>query len=267
MVEANIVKRVLVDSVIKSAKPKSDKASWKLTDGGGLHLLVTDRGKYWRYNYRFHNKYKTLALGIYPNVGLKKARELHDIAREQIQNGIDPTSKKKIQKLLNQTHSQNTFESIAREWHAEFKHTWVDSHSKRLLARLENDIFPVIGDRAIEDIEPPEILSIMRIIHSRGALESAHRARIICGQVFRYAVATGRASRDKTTDLKGALPQPAKKHFAALTSPAQIKRLLIASDNFNGTFVVKSALQLSPLVILRPGEFLTKNNGKFLFLV
>lgn len=249
------MKRRLTGIAIKKAKlVESGSKPRKLTDGGGLYLLINQKGKYWRYNYRFNDKSKTLSIGVYPRVALKEARVIHDDAHGKVQKGIDPSAQKKIQKSTFKELSENTFEVIAREWFLEFKDTWVESHAKRLIARLENDVFPWVGDRPIHEIEPLEILEVMRRVQARGALESAHRVRQVCGQVFKYAVATGRAKRDQTADIKGALPSHRKKHFAAIKDPEELGQLLSAIDNYQGTFVVRCALKLSPLVMLRPGE-------------
>jgi len=248
------MKRHLTDTAIKNAKLKQGSSQTKFTDGGGLYLLVNKSGKYWRYNYKFNDKYKTLALGVYPDISLKEVRRKHDAARDKISEGIDPSIQKKIKKLSRRQSSDNSFEAIGREWFEEFKETWAESHSKRLIARLENDVFPWIGARPISELEPPEVLAVMRRVQERGALESAHRVRHLCGQVFRYAIATGRAKRDQTADLKGALPPYRKKHFAAIKKADQLRDLVLAMEGFRGTFVVKCAIKLSLLVMLRPGE-------------
>ena len=248
------MKRRLTDTAVKNAKLKDGMSQTKHTDGGGLYLLVTKTGKYWRYNYRFNGKFKTLAFGVYPDTSLKQARLSHDAARDKVSEGIDPSFQRKIKKLTKRESSDNSFEYIAREWFDEFRETWAESHAKRLISRLENDVFPWIGSRPIIEIEPPEILAVMRRVQSRGALESAHRVRHVCGQVFRYAIATGRAKRDQTADLRGALPPVRKNHFAAINNPDELKSLAIAIDAYRGTFVVKCALKLSMLVMLRPGE-------------
>ena len=248
------MKRRLTDTAVKNAKITEGNTQTKFTDGGGLYLLVTKSGKYWRYNYRFNDKFKTLALGVYPDVSLKTARIAHDNSREKVSQNLDPSVQRKIGKLTQRESSNNSFEFIAREWFHEFKDTWAKSHAKRLIARLENDVFPWLGSRPIDAIEPPEVLAIMRRIQDRGALESAHRARHVCGQVFRYAIATGRTNRDQTADLRGALPPVRKNHFAAIKKPSELKDLILAMDTFRGTFVVKCAIKLSLLVMLRPGE-------------
>jgi len=248
------MKRNLTATTIQKAKLITDGKPKKLTDGGGLYLLINQKGKYWRYNFRINGKFKTLSLGVYPEVSLKEARTAHETAHANVSKGIDPTVQKQIRKVIRKDQSENTFEAIGREWFTEFEDTWVESHSKRLIARLENDVFPWLGNRPIHEIEPPEILEAMRRVQARGALESAHRVRQVCGQVFRYAVATGRATRDQTADLKGAIPSHRKKHFAAIKDRNELADLLRAIDNYKGTFIVRCALKLSPLVMLRPGE-------------
>lgn len=248
------MKRTLTDSAVKNSKPIANGKPCKYTDGGGLYLLVTVTGKYWRYNYRLAGKQKTLAIGVYPDITLKQARVLHDEARAILARGLDPVANKQAQRAARIKLSANSFESVAREWHLKFSSKWIEEGAKRIMSRLERDIFPWIGDRPIHDIEPPEILQCLRRIESRGALDTAHRARQDCSQIFRYAVATGRATRDQTADLKGALPPGQKKHFAAITDPTQISVLLRGIDDYAGTFTVKCALKLSPLVFCRPGE-------------
>ena len=248
------MKRNLTATAVEKYKLIIDGKPKKLTDGGGLYLLINKKGKYWRYNFRFNGKFKTLSIGVYPEVSLKEARVEHEVAHANVTKGIDPSVQKQIQKITKQKLGESTFEAIAREWFAEFKDTWVDSHAKRLIARLENDVFPWLGNRPIHEIEPPEILEVMRRVQKRGALESAHRVRQVVGQVFRYAVATGRTNRDQTGDLKGAIPSHRKKHFAAIKDADELAVLLKAIDIYKGTFIVRCALKLSPLVMLRPGE-------------
>lgn len=207
----------LTDTKIRNAKPKDKQ--YKLFDRDGLFLIVAPAGgKWWRFKYRFGGKEKLLSLGTYPNVGLAKARTKRDHAREQVADGIDPGQVRKALKAA-KTNNENTFELVAREWHAKFTRAWTPGHAKTILRRLELNIFPWMGDRPILEIKAPDVLMALRRIEARGALESAHRVQIICGQVFRYAVATGRAERDPTADLKGALPPRKSKHLAAITDP------------------------------------------------
>ncbi|MEW5864176.1 MAG: integrase arm-type DNA-binding domain-containing protein [Pseudomonadota bacterium] len=241
----------LTDTAIRSAKPKAKTV--KLFDGGGLYLEINPAGgKWWRWKYRYGGKEKRLSLGVYPDVSLKAAREKRDAARRQLIAGIDPAQARRAEKLAQA--GAESFEAIAREWHAKFSPGWVASHGDRILRRLERDVFPWIGKRPIAEIKAPELLAVLRRIESRGALETAHRALQNCGQIFRYAVATGRAERDPTRDLRGALPAPKEKHHASITDPKRIGELLRAIDAYQGFFVTKCALRLAPLVFVRPGE-------------
>ena len=243
----------LTDVKVRNAKPGEKQV--KLSDGGGMYLLVTPNGgKCWRLKYRFNGKEKLLALGTYPEISLSDARERRIEARKLLANGVDPGEVKKAQKAATIAETESSFEVIAREWHGKFSGTWSPSHAETTMKRLRLDVFPVMGTRPIADIKAPELLAMLRRIESRGALETAHRVRTICGQVFRYAVATGRAERDPSADLKGALPPYKKGHLAAVTDPKEVAPLLRAIDGYQGSFVVKSALLLAPLVFVRPGE-------------
>ena len=242
----------LTDMKVRSAKSK--EKPYKLSDFDGLYLLVTEKGqKWWRFRYRFDRKEKLLSLGTYPEISLADARQRRDEARRQIAHGIDPGAVRKAQKKA-ETEETETFEVIAREWHTKFTPTWTSGHAVTIMSRLARDLFPWIGKRPINQIKAPELLAVIRRVESRGALESAHRIRTIAGQVFRYAVATGRAERDPAADLKGALPQPQERHHAAITEPKEVAPLLRALDGYQGHFVVKCALRLAPLFFVRPGE-------------
>ena len=213
-----------------------------------MYLLVTPNGgKCWRLKYRFGGKEKVLAIGTYPEISLAEAREKRDAARKLLANGVDPGEAKKAQKAATVAKTENSFEVVAREWHRKFSATWAPSHTKTILDRLTRDVFPWLGARPVEEIKAPDLLAVLRRVESRGALETAHRIKTICGQVFRYAVATGRAERDPSADLKGALPPAKKSHLAAMTDPTEVAGLLRAIDGFNGTFIVKCALRLSPI--------------------
>ncbi len=247
-------KRITPLSEVKIRTTKPRKNPYKLFDGGGLFLLVTPSGgKLWHFKYRFDSKEKKLALGTYPEISLADARLRRDEARKQIAHGIDPGAVRKAQKQA-KTEEVETFEVIAREWHTKFTPTWTPGHAVTIMSRLVRDLFPWIGKRPINQIKAPELLAVIRRVESRGALESAHRIRTIAGQVFRYAVATGRAERDPAADLKGALPQPREKHHAAITDPKEVAPLLKALDGYQGHFVVKCALRLAPMFFARPGE-------------
>jgi len=240
---------MLTTTAIKNSKPGATPR--KLSDGGGLYLLVNPTGsRWWRLKYRIAGKEKLLSLGVYPDVSLKLARERRDEARTLLASGIDPSAKRQAEKLAD----ADTFESVAREWFAKFKTGWANGHADKIIRRLERDLFPWIGSKPIADIEPPELLACLHRIEKRGALDTAHRAHQNAGQVFRYAIATGRARRDPTGDLRGALPPAQQKHYATITEPARVGELLRAIDGYRGGFVVKCALRLAPLVFTRPGE-------------
>lgn len=237
-------------SAIRNAKP--DAKARKLFDGLGLYLLVTPNGgKWWRWKYRFGGKERLLSFGTYPEVGVREARDKRDVARKLIAAGVDPGVERKIEKAK---RGAETFEGVGREWLEKFSGGWAESHAETVLRRLERDVFPWLGGRPVGQITPPELLAVLRRIESRGALETAHRVKQVCGQVFRYAVATGRAERDPSADLRGALPPVKEKHHAALTKPDDVGALLRALDGYKGSFVVRCALRLAPLVFVRPGE-------------
>jgi len=243
----------LSDPACKNAKPK-DKA-YKLADEKGMFLLINPNGsKYFRLKYRFNGKEKTLALGVYPETSLKTARENRDKARKQIIDGIDPNENKKAVKQSKAESAANSFEVIAREWYERNVGDKSTDHKKRVTGLFERDLFPYIGNKPITDLKAPELLAALRRIEARNAIETAHRALQVCGQVFRYAIATGRTERDITPDLRGSLMTIKGGHFSAVTEPKQAAELLRAIDGYSGSFVVKSALQLAPLVFVRPGE-------------
>jgi integrase len=258
----------LTDTAIKNAKP--GKTQRKLADEKGLYLLIHPNGsKYWRFKYRIGGREKLLALGVYPDIPLasrvkkdetgellkiKGARELRDEARELVAQGIDPGENRKARKAAKQDQAANSFELIAREWFAKFSPQWAPSHADKIIRRLENDAFPWMGSKPIADITPPQLLAVIRRTETRGALDTAHRVKQNCGQVFRYAVATGRAERDPSQDLKDAIPSTRKNHFASITDPAEVGELLRAIQGFRGTFVVQCALRLAPMLFVRPGE-------------
>ena len=243
----------LTDVAIRNAKP-ADKTT-RLFDERGLYLEISPSGgKWWRFKYRFEGKEKRLSLGVYPDVGLKDARQRRDDARKLVAADIDPGENRKAQKQARTDKAANSFEVVAREWYAKYEPTWTEGHSSKIIARLERDIFPWIGARPISDLKAPELLACLRRVENRGALETAHRALQNCGQVMRYAIATGRADRDIATDLRGALPPVKPSHHAAITDPKKIAELLRAIDAYEGTFITKCALRLAPLFFVRPGE-------------
>ncbi len=243
----------LSDAKVRAAKPAEKR--YRLSDEKGLYLQVDPNGsKYWRMAYRFDGKQKTLALGVYPETGLKDARDRCDEARKQLANGVDPGNVKKAQKAARLERAGNSFEVLAREWYEKLSGTWSPSHGDRIIRRFERDVFPLIGGLPVAEITAPVLLAAVRKIEERGAIETAHRAMQNCGQVIRYAIATGRAERDPTPDLRGALTPVQATHFAAVTEPVEAGKLLRQLDAYTGGHTVRSALKLAPLVFVRPGE-------------
>jgi integrase len=242
----------LTDPACRNAKPKDKQ--YKLSDAKGLYLLVNKSGKYFRLDYRFAGKRKTLALGVYPDVSLKEARIKRDDAKKMLENGVDPSHFKKMSKAMRLDSAGNSFEAVAREWIAKKSPGWADSHVNKIIRRLELYVFPWIGNRPIAEITPPELLTVLRRVESKGIFDTAHRVHQNCGQIFRYAVATGRAERDQAADLHGVLTSCTSKRMAAITDPKQVGGLLRAIDGYSGHFVTKCALRLAPLVFVRPGE-------------
>lgn len=242
----------LTDTAIRNAKPQEKQ--YKLYDERGLYLLVKKAGKYFRFDYRYAGKRKTLSLGVYPEVKLAEAREKRDDARKLLQNDVDPCRYRKETKAMKKELAANSFESVAREWFTKNQHIWTAGHSKTIIRRLGHNIFPWLGTQPVASITAAELLTVLRKIENRGALETAHRVKQICGQVFRYAIATGRAERDPSADLRGALPPTKPKRMSTITDPRQIGELLRAIDGYEGHLITKCALRLAPLVFVRPGE-------------
>ena len=243
----------LSDTTIRTAKPAAKPQ--RLFDAGGLYLEVSPAGgKLWRLKYRHSGKEKRLALGAYPDTGLKDAREKRDAARKLLAAGVDPGEQRKAAKAAGEERAANSFEVVAREWHAKQSATWVELHASRIMLRLENDVFPWLGNRPVADITAKELLATVNRIVERGAVESTHRVLQNCGQVFRFAIASGRAERNPAADLRGALPLVKQTHHAAIIEPNAIGGLLRAIDGYQGSFVTRCALQLAPLLFVRPGE-------------
>ena len=234
---------------VERAKPKEKQ--YKLADERGMYLLIHPKGgKWWRLDYRYQGKRKTLSLGTYPDVSIKVARKKRDDARSILDGGVDPAYYRKLNKELR----VDSFEAIAREWFGKFRGQWTNNHATTTLGRLEKDILPWVGSRPIAAIEPPELLRVYQRIEKRGALETAHRIHQITSRIFRYGVATGKCPRDPTADLRGALPPARSVHFASLTEPKEIGALLRIIDDYQGSTVTRCALQLAALVFVRPGE-------------
>lgn len=244
----------LTDVLIKTAKPGPKPV--RLFDGGGLYLEVAPSGgKWWRLKYRHDGKEKRLSLGTYPDTSLKDARERRDLARRDLAAGIDPGAKRKAEKATRTALAANTFEAVAREWHQAVHCAAVtEGHAARTLLRLEQDAFPWIGATPIAEVTAPKLLEALRKVEARGAIETAHRVRQACGQVFRYGIATGRCERDPAADLRDALQPVIVKHHAAITEPRKVGELLRAFDDYQGLPTTRAALKLAPLVFLRPGE-------------
>ncbi|SOZ01754.1 tyrosine-type recombinase/integrase [Cupriavidus taiwanensis] len=243
----------LTATEVQSAKPR-DKL-YRLTDGEGMYLEVRPSGaRYWFLKYRYAGKENRLSLGVYPSVSLKEARERRLVARQKLAAGVDPVAAKHAEKRTQRLNAENSFEAIAREWWGKFAPTLSESHAQRNLRRLEVHVFPYVGRQPVGQIEAPAILDVLQRIEKKGTLETAHRVRVLIGQVMRYAVSTGRATRDVSVDLRDALPPTQIKHHAAVTDPVQLGALLRAIEGYAGTAVVAAALRLAPLVFQRPGE-------------
>ena len=233
-----------------SGKPAGDKHS----DGGGMYLLVTGAGKYWRMDYRFAGKRKTLALGKYPEVSLAKARLKREKARERLADGVDPNEVKRIEKAARLNTSENTFKAVALEWYRTKVGGWSLTHSKTTLERMEKNIFPWLGARPLADIEAPEVLTTLRRIESRGAVNTTHRIRSIMSTVFRYAIATGRAIRNPAADVGVALKTSVKGHHPAITDPIRFAQMLRDIYAYSGSNITRAALQIHALTFQRPNE-------------
>lgn len=241
----------------------------RLSDGDGLYLLMNVKGAShgWRFDYTFEGKRKTLSLGTYPDTGLALARRKADEFRKLVAEGINPSDNRKAAKVTIQEAQDKakriekglplvgTFEDVAREWHLNVHTAKVTpSHAERTLIRLEQDAFPWIGAMPIAEVTAPKLLEVLRRVEGRGAIETAHRIRQACGQVFRYGIAIGKCERDPAADLRDALQPVIVKHHAAITDPQAVGPMLHAFDDYQGTPVVRAALKLAPLVFLRPGE-------------
>lgn len=243
----------LTDAKVRNARPL--EKPYKLYDERGLFLLVApEGGKLWRFRYRFSDKEKLLALGSYPDVSLKDAREKRDEARKQVAAGIDPCAQRKAMKTARVEREANSFEVIAREWHERQVPIWAPSHAVRVLSLMNRDLFPWIGGIAIADLTPPVILEALDRICARGAVETAHRALTIVGQVDRYAISSGRLVSDPARDLRGALPPVVDRHFPAVTDPNELGALLRSLLTYKGTMTIRCALRLAPMLAVRPGE-------------
>ena len=244
----------LTDTFVRQVKHTGKASGDKHADGGGMYLLVKASGRYWRMDYTHANKRKTLALGVYPEVSLAKARKRREEARELLAEGLDPSAAKKAEKLATRVAAANTFEAVAREFHATQASGWSPRYATRWIERMEKDLFPYIGKLTLPAITAPVLLDALRKVEKRGANETAHTLRQTAGQVFRYGVQTGRCERSPVTDLHGALKPIVVKHMAAVLEPAKAGELLRAIDGYTGQPMTKAALALSALLFQRPGN-------------
>lgn len=248
----------LADTFVRQVKHTGKPTGDKHTDGGGMYLLVKAGGKYWRMDYTHADKRKTLALGVYPAVSLADARARRDAARKLLAKQIDPGTAKREEKQAKATAAANTFESVARDWLAKTAAKRVAITQSKVTTWLEKDAIPFIGKMPISTIGPRDVLDkVVRKLEARGAIDTAHRLKQLCGQVFRYAVVTGLAERDVTADLREALASKTEKHFAAITEPKQAGDLMRSIFEYQGHPCTVAALKLSPLVFVRPGELRT----------
>ena len=247
----------LTDTFVKNIKPTGAPTGDKHTDGQGLYLHIKDAGKYWRMNYRFGGKQKTLALGVYPAVSLADARSRRDKARKLLANDTDPGAAKRDEKQAKARASANTFEVVAAQWLQATAANRAEVTQEKVTNWLKKDINPYIGTMPIATIGPRDVLAVARRMETRKVFDSAKRIVQICGQVFRYAVAEGSAERDITADLHSALQQAEKKNYAAITDPRQAGDLLRSIFSYTGHPCTLAALKLTPMVFVRPGELRT----------
>lgn len=242
----------LTDIAVRNAKAK-DKP-YKLNDSSGLYLYITVKNtKYWRLKYRYAGKEKLLSLGVYPIIGLSEARVKALEAKQQLTNNIDPSQFKKELKQKHLVEISNSFEVVANEWHHSRLEKWKPKHAVNILRRLKNDIFPALGHKSISEIKAPELLRVLRIIESRGAIDIAHRTLQICGQIFRYGIVTGRNDRDIAADLKGALKTRKQENYSRLEEQ-ELPEFLEKLENYDGDLQTKLALKLTLLTFVRTGE-------------
>jgi len=243
----------LSDVACRNAKP--GEKPQKLSDAGGLYLYIAPTGgKLWRCDYRHDGKRRTASFGAYPHVGVAEARRRRDQLKARLVHGIDPSAAAKADKRAARAAAATSFEAIAREWYAAKRPGWTAGYANRLLSRLEADVFPTFGKRPIAEIEPPEVLEAIRKVEGRGAVELAKRELQVSGQVFRFAVATGRAKRDPTRDLVGALKSPVRKQHHRALRREDLPGFLVALDNYDGEPRTRLALQLIVLTFVRTSE-------------
>lgn len=243
----------LTDTAIRNLKPQSKPV--KLVDGDGLYLLLNPNGsKWWRLDYRYGGKRKTLSMGVYPDVSLKLARDRCKEARSLLVSGADPGEQRKAEKKAKAEAGSNTFEALGREWMARKGTEWTKSYADKTKSALERHAFPAVGAKPISEISAPELLAMLRAIESRGTVDMAHRIQQHCGAIFRYAIASGRAIYDPVPSLYGALATVKQEHYAAITDPLEYAQLLRDMDNYRGEATTKAAMQLLALTFQRTKE-------------
>lgn len=244
---------MLTRAQIEAVRPREKPV--KLFDGRGLYLEVAPSGgRWWRFKYRLAGKERRVSLGVYPDVGLKEARERLEQARKLVASGIDPSEQRKAAKIALATCSDATFEAVGREWFKLNEPKWARNHSSKIIERLERDIFPWIGRRPVGELTASELLAVLRRIEARGAIDTAHRALQDCGRILRYANATARAQHNVALNLRGALAPKIDKHLASVKDPAEVGALMRAIAAYRGSFVTQCALRLAALTFVRPGE-------------
>jgi len=245
----------LSDVKVKAAKVPEGKKQKKLGDSGGLYLLVKPSGKYWRLKYRFANREKVLALGVYPTVSLKEARDKRDGAKKLLGQNVDPSQKKQTEKRKAEVKSKElSFGGVASEWMAKKSTAWAANTISNNQSKLDRHILPWIGSLPVADIEGPDILALVRRVEECGYIETAHRVKMLCSRIFRYGIATGIVKYDPTVGLNDAMVPLDVQHRATITEPRAVGELMRAIQAFEGTFVVHCALRMTPYVFLRPGE-------------
>lgn len=244
----------LTDTFVKAIKHSGKPTGDKHTDGGAMYLLVNEGGKYWRMDYKFGGKRKTLALGVYPAVSVAEARKRRDKAREQLAAGTDPNAVKRVEKAAVISANANTLEVIAREWLAAKASGWSEDHADTTLERMEKNLFPWLGKRPLVDIEAPEVLSTLRRIEARGAIDTTHRVKSILDNVFRFAIATGRATRNPAADVGVALQTTVKGHHPAITDAQRFGQMMRDIETYTGSYITRAALKISALAFQRPNE-------------
>ncbi len=246
---------MLTDAECRNATCPPGKARMRFADSGGLYLEVSPAGsRRWFWKYRKDGKEGRMALGSHPDVSLRAARLARDAAKLQKSDGRDPVQARKVEKLKASNPTGDTFRTVALEWYDRQAPQWSPAHATRSMRQLERDLFPWLGERKLKEVEPVELLATLRKVEQRGAVETADRGLMLCRQIWRYGVATGRVDRDIAADLKGALSPYRGKHFAAITDPVKLGELLRAIAAYRGGPVVRAALQLAPLLFQRPGE-------------